>query len=99
MKDATEEQYEKFIEVLRREGAAKLFPDFKWIFDARIVNEGDVLQFFVTKRSASEQTPVYECGNCHIKFMAPWEHRDFDKIGCPGCGKEWTKEELAELKK
>jgi len=38
------------------------------------------------------QSPVYECDECQQQFMVPQE--DFDKVSCPRCGKEWTKEEL-----
>jgi len=38
------------------------------------------------------QSPVYECDKCQQQFMVPQE--DFDKVRCPRCGKQWTKEEL-----
>lgn len=40
---------------------------------------------------------VYECGVCHQHFSIPRE--DFDKVRCPDCGREWTKEELCKLKR
>jgi len=39
---------------------------------------------------------VYECDDCHQQFTIPQE--DFDKVTCPSCGREWTREELAKLK-
>ena len=96
---ATEEQYERLIEKFRREGAAKILSGMKWIFDERIVNEGEVLQFFVTRRLILGQ-PVYECDDCHTRFAAPpgWAGQN---IKCPGprCGREYTKEELETIAK
>lgn len=51
----------------------------------------------IIKPPTAEQSQVYECDNCHQQFMIP--QQDFEKVKCPGCGKEWTKEELPKLKR
>lgn len=46
-----------------------------------------------TSESKQAQPPPFECGDCHTQFAAPpgWEGQN---IKCPGCGREYSKEEL-----
>ena len=37
----------------------------------------------------------YECADCHQQFLIP--QGAFGKVACPGCGREWAKEELPKL--
>jgi hypothetical protein len=39
-----------------------------------------------------EQSQAYECGNCHAQFGIP--QADFEKVVCPSCHREWTREEV-----
>ena len=68
----------------------------------RLEIPGPVKGFFsnlitLIKPLTAEQSEVYECDNCHQQFMIP--RQGFEKVKCPGCGKEWTKEELPKLRK
>ena len=37
---------------------------------------------------------LYECADCHTRFAVP--DVPFEKVACPGCHREYTKEELLE---
>ena len=39
-----------------------------------------------------EQPQAYECSNCHTQFRIP--QADFEKVVCPSCHREWTREEV-----
>lgn len=51
------------------------------------------LQTMEQQSKQPQQQPVFECGDCHTKFSPPagWAG---ESIKCPGCGKEWTRQEL-----
>ena len=106
---------EEFIERIKRthEEFQGLAPDAMLIvFDMsmrkipkkveRLQIPGPVKGFFsnlitLIKPLTAVQSEVYECDNCHQQFMIP--QQDFEKVRCPGCGKEWTIEELPKLRK
>jgi len=51
------------------------------------------------KKGAGAKTPtasqqLYECADCHTRFAVP--DGPFEKVACPSCHREYTKEELLE---
>ncbi len=51
------------------------------------------------KKGAGAKTPtaspqLYECADCHTRFAVP--DVPFEKVACPSCHREYTKEELLE---
>ncbi|GAI20592.1 unnamed protein product, partial [marine sediment metagenome] len=48
-----------------------------------------------TKEQASEESQTYECGQCHTQFKVP--PGDFEKVACPSCKFEYTKEALESV--
>ncbi|MBA7682752.1 hypothetical protein ES703_91104 [subsurface metagenome] len=47
------------------------------------------------KTPAPEEAQTYECGQCHTQFRVP--QGDFEKVACPTCHTEYTKEALESV--
>ena len=48
-----------------------------------------------TEQPAAEESQTYECGQCHAQFKVP--RGDFEKVACPSCHTEYTKEALESV--
>ncbi len=59
LQDATEEQHERMIEKLKREGVAKVFPRLKEMVDLEVMSEAEVIEVFETQRWLAQHRKKY----------------------------------------